>query len=331
MDFKSLQQLQKNISRRYIVGSPPLKVFKPWIDFFGRGHVLPGTRLWELVQHHCLGFCAVWSWADQSGLQNSKFIHLCRYRHTWKMFLFLAEQKSVCHETFVLKSQKSYGRQNKVHGVKNWTLRLQKDAQLAWKTAEIVADEQRQNRKHTQGIHIPKLLSFFHTHTMKAKWKLQCRVISAKALKNCIWPKLRKSLPVIFHFDVVVHIFTFPVTWSYSKHGMEKGGKFSFFRCCFPKRKQLKRELNDDSFALSLTAARRARTWNPPALQCSSVAAAPCRAQGHQEGNAGDTQAAPGTHLVTGQGLPAPHQSTVWKYTNNVQGCSGHWTSAIQF
>lgn len=64
----------------------------------------------------------------------------------------------------------------------------QKDAQLAWKTAEIVEQgEQGHNRKH-KGNSYSEAFKFLHIHTRKSKWELRGRAISAKAFeKNALF------------------------------------------------------------------------------------------------------------------------------------------------
>lgn len=66
--------------------------------------------------------------------------------------------------------------------------RIAEGKQLAWKTAGIVEDEQRHNRKHT-GNSFSTPFEFFHIHIRKAKRKHQCGVISAKALKKSFFLK----------------------------------------------------------------------------------------------------------------------------------------------
>lgn len=131
-----------------------------------------------------------------------------------------------------------------------------------WRWAEA------QQKTHMRSSYF-EAFEFFHIHTMKTKWKLQCRVISAKALKKLLFfNRSQKHLTKVQKEPSCYLSFWCCGPHSHSSCDLKlfktqdgEGGKFSFYRCRFSKRNQFQWALNaEEGIALSLTAARGARS-----------------------------------------------------------------------
>lgn len=126
-----------------------------------------------------------------------------------------------------------------------------------------------------------------------------------------IWLKKSPQITFLFHFEVVVHIFTFPFCyWIYSKH--RKGEEFSFSKCHFSPKKSIQVSIKRwQSYILPESSQRREVT-GPCQPFCNEIQTDETSPpQSSREELRLQTCQMQSKHVIVREGLCVPHQSTV--------------------